>query len=45
MVQNDEEYESKVRVLDTIEITTEVENTSSGIDVYKRTICSISKWY
>lgn len=35
MVQNDEEYESKVRILDTIEITTEVENTSSGIDVTK----------
>ena len=35
MVQNDEEYESKVRILDTIEITTEVENTSSGINVTK----------
>ena len=35
MIQNDEEYEGKVKVLDTISIVTEVEVDESGLDVTK----------
>lgn len=35
MVQNDEDYEGKVKVLDTISIVTEVEVDESGLDVTK----------
>ena len=35
MIQNDEDYEGKVKVLDTISIVTEVEVDESGLDVTK----------
>lgn len=35
MVQNDEDYEGKVKVLDTISIVTEVEVDESGLDITK----------
>ena len=35
MVQNDEDYEGKVKVLDTISIVTEVEVEESGLDITK----------
>ena len=35
MIQNDEDYEGKVKVLDTISIITEVEVDESGLDVTK----------
>ncbi len=35
MIQNDEDYEGKVRILDTIEVVTEKEETDTNIDVTK----------
>jgi len=35
MVQNDEEYEKKVKILDTVDVKTKVEMTETGINVTK----------